>query len=270
MENNRNTEYERTISLTDLWIVFRKCWIFMLVVGILVGSLTITYAYLTYQEQYTAQSSVVVIRKGSGTTSTGGSYGTGDYSVDLYMVNDVAKLLKTPSFLNMVVEDLALNPEFEGKVSVKSLSRDIKIETYEDTRFVFFTNTANTKKDAELIAQTICRILKQQIEVNFDVDRVSILDDGFVSNTPSNSKITMLHLALPVMAAFMVMVVFLVIHMFDDKIKTPEDVEKHLGLNVLGMIPNIDAAGKVKSRYYAAYYAKYGKYKEYGHSSSKK
>lgn len=263
-----NTEYERTISLTDLLVVFKKCWILLAIVGIVVGALTFTYAIMTYQEQYTAESSLVVIRKGSGSGS--GSYGTGDYSVDLYMVNDVARLLKTPSFLNMVVEDLAQNPEFTGHVTVKSLERDIKIETFDDTRFVCFTNTASTKKNAELIAQSLCRLVKEQIEVNFDVDRVSIVDDGFVGNSPSNSKITMLHMVVPVLAVFGVYVVFLLIHMFDDKIRTPEDVEKYLGLNLLGMIPNIDAAGKIKSRYYTAYYSRYGKYSEYGQSKQPK
>lgn len=263
-----NTEYERTITLTDLLVVFKKCWIIMLVVGILVGALTLVYATMTYQEQYTANSSLVVIRKGSSTSS--GNYGTGDYSIDLYMVNDVAQLLKTPTFLNMVVEDLENNPAFKGKVSTSSLIRDIRIETFEDTRFVCFTNTANTKKDAEMIGQTICRLAKEKILEVFDVDRVSVVDDGFVKDYPSNSKITMLHLAIPVMAVIVVYAAFLLLHMFDDKIKTPEDVEKHLGLNVLGMIPNIDAAGKVKSRYYSAYYSRYGKYSEYGESKQPK
>ena len=262
------TEYGRTITLADLWLVFRKCWIIMLVAGIVIGAITFAYAYMSYTEIYTAQSSLVVIRKG-GTTSPG-SYGTGDYSVDLYMVNDVAEMLKRPSFLAAVVEDLEQNPEFGGKVSASSLARDIKIETFEDTRFVCFTNTAGTEKDASLIGQTICRLAKDKILEVFDVDRVSIVDNGFTKGTPSNGKIGMMHLVIPVAAAFAVYAVFMVLHLFDDKIKTPEDVEKHLGLTVLGMIPNIDAAGKVKSRYYSAYYAKYGKYSEYGSSASNK
>ena len=261
-----NVEHERTISIADLLTVFSRCWIIMMVIGIVVGSLTISYAIMTYQEEYTAESSLVVIRKSN---SNSDQYGTGDYSVDLYMVNDVSRLLKTPTFLQIVVNTLEANPEFEGEVTVKGLQRDLKIEIYEDTRFICFTNTANTRNDARLIAETICDTVKQQVEAQFDVDRVSIFDKGYVGNSPSNSKIGMLHLALPVMAAFITYIIFLVIHMFDDKIKTPEDVEKYLGLNMLGMIPNIDAAGKVKSRYYTSYYAKYGKYDRYGSSQKK-
>ena len=185
------------------------------------------------------------------------------------MVNDVTRLLKTPTFLQIVVNSLEANPEFEGNVTVKGLQNDLKIEIFDDTRFIFFTNTANTRKDANLIAKTICDTVKQQVEEKFDVDRVSIFDAGYVGNSPSNSKIGLLHLALPVMAVCITYIIFLMIHMFDDKIKTPEDVEKYLGLNMLGMIPNIDAAGKVKSRYYSSYYAKYGKYDRYGSSQKK-
>ena len=265
-----NVEHERTISIADLWNVFTKCWIVMMIVGIVVGSLTVSYAIMTYQEKYTAESSLVVIRKSTSSgTNKDPQYGTGDYSVDLYMVNDVTRLLKTPTFLQIVVNSLEANPEFEGNVTVKGLQNDLKIEIFDDTRFIFFTNTANTRKDANLIAKTICDTVKQQVEEKFDVDRVSIFDAGYVGNSPSNSKIGLLHLALPVMAVCITYIIFLMIHMFDDKIKTPEDVEKYLGLNMLGMIPNIDAAGKVKSRYYSSYYAKYGKYDRYGSSQKK-
>ena len=265
-----NIEHERTVNIADLWTVFSKCWIIMIVVGIVVGSLTISYAVMTYQEEYTAESSLVVIRKSSSNgTNKDPQYGTGDYSVDLYMVNDVSRLLKSPTFLQIVVNTLEANPEFNGEVSVKGLQRDLKIETFENTRYICFTNTANSRKDANLIAKTICDTVKQQVEEKFDVDRVSIFDAGYVDDDPSNTKIGLLHLALPVMAACITYIIFLVIHMFDDKIKTPEDVEKYLGLNMLGMIPNIDAAGKVKSRYYTSYYAKYGKYDRYGSSQKK-
>ena len=69
-----------------------------------------------------------------------------------------------------------------------------------------------------MIGQTICRLAKEKILEVFDVDRVSVVDDGFVKDYPSNSKITMLHLAIPVMAVIVVYAAFLLLHMFDDKI----------------------------------------------------
>ena len=34
--------------------------------------------------------------------------------------------------------------------------------------------------------------------------------------------------------------ILLAFYIFDDKIKTPDDIEKHLGLSVLGEIPEIE------------------------------
>lgn len=265
METN-NTENVRTISISDLMNVFRKCWIIMLAVVILVGALTVTYAVLTYQEIYTAESSLVVIRDGTG---SGGAYTTSDYSVDLYMVNDVAELINTQSFLNMVAEDLKQTPDFSNKnITVKSLRKSIKVITNEDSRFVYISNTAKTKQDAELIAHSICYRVEQEILKHLDADSVSIVDNGYTENIPSNSVISLMHLAIPVLAALMVYVVYLIFYVFDDKIKTQEDVDRYLGLNVLGMIPNIDSAGKIKSRYYTAYYGKYGQYQHTAQADS--
>ena len=41
-------------------------------------------------------------------------------------------------------------------------------------------------------------------------------------------------------AVVVVCAILLAFYIFDDKIKTPDDIEKHLGLSVLGEIPEIE------------------------------
>ena len=43
-----------------------------------------------------------------------------------------------------------------------------------------------------------------------------------------------------VIAIIVVCAILLAFYIFDDKIKTPDDIEKHLGLSVLGEIPEIE------------------------------
>ena len=43
-----------------------------------------------------------------------------------------------------------------------------------------------------------------------------------------------------VVAIIAVCAILLAFYIFDDKIKTPDDIEKHLGLSVLGEIPEIE------------------------------
>ena len=59
--------------------------------------------------------------------------------------------------------------------------------------------------------------------------------------------------------------IYVVVYILDDKIKTADDVEKYLGLTVLGLIPNSNAELYPRSRKY-----KYGKYKYQQYSGYRK
>jgi hypothetical protein len=54
----------------------------------------------------------------------------------------------------------------------------------------------------------------------------------------------------------MLLFIFLFIFLLDDRIRTEEDIERYLGLSILGDIPNIDDVKNKKKGYY--------KYKGYG------
>lgn len=64
------------------------------------------------------------------------------------------------------------------------------------------------------------------------------------------------------LAVVVVYGIFVLTYVLDDKIKTPDDVEKYLGLTVLGLIPNISGESGSK-------YGKYGKYAKYGRYGTK-
>ena len=62
-------------------------------------------------------------------------------------------------------------------------------------------------------------------------------------------------LAMGMAVALLVYGIYFVRYLLDDKINQPEDVEKYLGVSVLGVIPNSEDS---KRRYtkYGTYYAK--------------
>jgi hypothetical protein len=64
---------------------------------------------------------------------------------------------------------------------------------------------------------------------------------------------------ISLIAAIAVYGVFFVMYLLDDKISTADDVEKYLGVNILGMIPNrYDAQRKKKGK--SGYYYSYSAY----------
>jgi hypothetical protein len=70
-----------------------------------------------------------------------------------------------------------------------------------------------------------------------------------------------MYILVALIAAILVYAVFFLMFMFDDSVWTDEEIEKYLGLSVLGDIP--DANSTRKKGYGYRKYGKYGKYSSY-------
>ena len=69
--------------------------------------------------------------------------------------------------------------------------------------------------------------------------QVNVYELGTTDPEPCN-RVRMLTFAFAgVAAAVVTYVIFLIIFLLDDRIKTDEDVERYLGLSILGNIPNV-------------------------------
>ena len=259
MENN---ETSKSISVADLFEVFKKAWIAMVLVAVVVGALGFVYANMTYVEEYTATSKYAVLT--TITEKDQENYGSANYSMDLKAVKDVEMLLQTHYVINQVIDICKQNPEYTNKdnLNYKSITRRMSITTDPElTRFIILKIKDKSTKDAEILSQAVCDVIRPVASDKLKVD-VNDTDVGVDAERPSNGKYGTIVKLLPFVMAAMMYVLFFVIHYYDDKIKTEEDVSRELGLNLLGVIPNIEDSGKIKSRYYKKYNG--GRYYRYG------
>ncbi|MBO5789754.1 MAG: hypothetical protein J6R40_01215 [Clostridia bacterium] len=259
MENN---ETSKSISVADLFEVFKKAWIAMVLVAVVVGALGFVYANMTYVEEYTATSKYAVLT--TITEKDQENYGSANYSMDLKAVKDVEMLLQTHYVINQVIDICKQNPEYTNKdnLNYKSITRRMSITTDPElTRFIILKIKDKSTKDAEILSQAVCDVIRPVASDKLKVD-VNDTDVGVDAERPSNGKYGTIVKLLPFVMAAMMYVLFFVIHYYDDKIKTEEDVSRELGLNLLGVIPNIENSGKIKSRYYKKYNG--GRYYRYG------
>lgn len=72
--------------------------------------------------------------------------------------------------------------------------------------------------------------------------KTKISSSGKVPSNPSNKNSMRNAIIFGIIGAAIICAILIMVFIFDDKIKTPDDVEKQLGLSVLGAIPEIDEA----------------------------
>ncbi len=124
----------------------------------------------------------------------------------------------------------------------------IKVNSDDETCIVSVTATTGTKKLSAAISNAVMCLFGEYIndfmegEDGEDTVKTKISSSGAIPTSPSNANSTRNAVIFGAIGGALICAILVVIFIFDDKIKTPDDVEKQLKLSVLGAIPEIDEA----------------------------
>lgn len=240
------TTNEKVISPKVLWDTLRRCWIFVLIVAFVTGGTVFLVKKLTYKKAYGALSSFIMITANPDT----GNYSSGNYSMDLKRVTDVEYLMtKSLTATDIAIEKLKATEGYTGPITRSAILNSFSMMTYENSRYVTIYTTADTQENANTLATVLVEVANTMVDNNLsDVDSFRIVDKGKPSGV-SNRMFSSLDYALPFLAGLAVYVLFLLVALFDDRIRTPEDAQRCLSLNILGCLPDMDRAERHWLRY---------------------
>lgn len=246
MTNKRETE----IRFSDLWSVLKGCWIIVLAVAIFVGGVAFALLHLTHKDAYTATSTIWALGSNANASTSGGKTSTSDVSIGTYLINDYKELILTDSVLEAAIEGAGAD------ISVAALKKNIEIKNNEETRVMYVSVTAGDKVEAMKLSNALSTAFCDRINAKSDEGKtlVSVWDLAKEPKQISNPVSILLVALIAIVAAGAAYAVFLVIHLMDDKINTPGDVERYLGLNLLGVIPNREDARRRGMRAKKYYY----------------
>lgn len=236
----------KTKSLRDFLNIFISRFWIITGAALLAFLLVLGYTLITYTPMYTSTATVYLLRQDG---DDNGSVSSSDFSLALSTVNDCTVLLTSHNVLDKVIENLGM------PITYSELKSMISIQNPDSTRVLMISITTDTNPgDAKTIVDELCRIGAQSITHFMGINQVNIIDEGTYSEQPSNSKFSIYPFLAGIITGVLVFVIYLIIFILDDKINTEEDVNKYLGLNVLGYIPNrndVKAQNGKHSRYSA-------------------
>jgi len=186
-----------------------------------------------------------------------------EYNLAIRAIYDYDYMLKSKTVLNAVREKLKDEVDDPVLNSYSSLRQALKISNPLDTRILEVSIESEDPKASKLIVDAICEIGMEKIAETMDGEgQASLFEKGSVRpvSSPCNKTGVVTYIIVGLCVAVAAFVVFLIIHMFDDRIKTNEEVEEYFGLSILGDIPDANESNVKRYRRYG----RYGAYKHYG------
>lgn len=154
-----------------------------------------------------------------------------DVQLGTQLTKDYAELIGSRYVLEEVIQRLSLEEEYE------ELFKKVKVETPTDTRIVAITVEDTDPVLAMETANAIREAASAHIQNVMDIDAVNVVETANMPTEKSGPNCLLWTLVGGAVGVLLVCAVILVQYLLDDTIKNTEDVEKHLGLSTLALIP---------------------------------
>ena len=222
--DNRDDVIE--IDLVELLgVILHNLWI-IIVSGVIVAAVALLVSYFIITPKYESVTKIYVISKTNADTMT-----YSDLQAGSTLTKDYKELVKSRPVLEEVLAETGID------VELKDLEAQITVEVPQDTRIVSITVEDKDPYEARIIADSVRIAASKHIREVMDTEAVNVVEEASLpieKSSPSILKNTAIGYAV---GLFLAIAIVIINYIMDDTIKTPDDVEKFLGVSVLGSIP---------------------------------
>lgn len=219
----------KTMELKEyLDIIIKKKWLIILL-PLIATMITAYVSFYIVDQVYEANTTLYIINKSSGSEF---SIAYNDLLVGQQLVKDYKEIVKSRRITSEVIEELEL-----GNISSSMLSEKINVNARNDTRLIEIKVQDSSPQTAVDIANKLAEVFTREIVNIMKVENISIVDTAQLPEHPIKPR-PMMNIAVAfILGLLTALGISFIIEYLDDTIKTTDDVEKYLGLTVLGTIP---------------------------------
>ncbi|HHU91293.1 MAG TPA: hypothetical protein GXZ22_09615 [Clostridiaceae bacterium] len=219
------------INIKDLIrLVFSKWWVFVSCILISGSAAYIWTNYFTIP----VYSSSTTLYVGKNIESEG--IQTSDLSLGSILINDYRELAKSKLVAREVIEEMGLR-----NVSPASLAGKIVVSQKNESRVIQISVNDTNPQMAMELTNKVAEVLQKKIIEIMQIENVQIIDRAELQPYPVSPNHRLNYMIGIILGLIVGMGIILLIIYFDNTVKTPEDVKKHLDLPVIGTIPTFKA-----------------------------
>lgn len=222
---------EIAIDVVQLFKILWKKKIAIILTAIVAAVLAFGVSSFVLTPEYSSTTRIYVVNRNQ---SENAGLTNQDLQAGSYLVKDYKEIILSQDVLEKVISNLKLEQTGKG------LSKKIQVTVPVDTRIVSIVVKDDQPEEASRIANALREVAAEKIIKVTRVSDVTTLEEARPALTPSSPNIRR-NTALAFLAGGAVMViVVLLLELFDDRVKRPEDVEEVMQVALLGIVPDLD------------------------------
>lgn len=236
MQERQRDEME--IDLLELFSVVWHNLLLIIEIGLCVGALSFLYTSTLVPKQYVSTTKVYILNRQSDSVNVTYS----DLQSGATLTKDYKELIKSLPVMEKVVAQLNLD------ISPEHLANKITVNSPADTRIIEISVSDTDPYRANAMANAVRIAASAQISQVMDIEAINIVQKASYPDHPSSPSAMKNTMMGCILGAMLTIAVLIMLYLLDDTVKTPEDVEKVLGMSVLGSIPVLKDEEKKKRK----------------------
>ena len=222
---------EETIELKELIGIFLKRKIMIAIIAIFFTIISIVYTVFILTPVYKSDTTLMVNNaKGLSAGDIASSFSLGDINLNQKLVITYGEIVKSRIVLEQVIDRLDLD------MSYGQLLSNIQSSPVGSTEILRISVESLDPDKAAVIANEIADVFVKEVMRILKVNNVETIDKAIPNENPINYRLV-LNVVIALVLGIMVGVFLaFLLEYLDQTIKTESDVEKYLGVNVVGSI----------------------------------
>lgn len=213
------------IDLVELFYAILSRWTIILLTTVVLATLGYCYGRFVVTPVYSSNSALYVLSKSTSITSMA------DIQVGANLTNDYMVVIKGRPVLEQVIENLGLEMNYD------TLKNKVSVTNESNTRILNISVRDHDIKLAKVIADEIANVSSSFISEKMDQDPPTILQYGYTDTKRVNRSPNSFALIGALAGLIISVGIAVLLYLLNDKIMTPEDLEKRTGLNTLATLP---------------------------------
>lgn len=230
---------EETISLKELFQTLKKRLSLIIIIAAIATATSGIVSYFLLTPIYQSSTQILVNQS----KNQEQVYNYNEVQTNLQLINTYTVIIKSPAILDKVIEKENLD------MSTGALNELVTVSSEQNSQVVNIAVQNEDPKIAADIANSIAVTFQEEISKIMKVDNVSILTQAQLGENPSPIKPKpLMNMAIALVVGLMAGVgLSFLLEYLDNTLKSEQDIEKVLGLPVLGAITTINMEEEAKA-----------------------
>jgi len=209
-------------------ILLKRAW-FIIIFPIIASILSMYVSFFVLEPVYESNTTLYIINKPNGSELP---IAYNDLLISQQLVKDYKEIIKSRRVTSRVMDELGIT-----NLDSSQLANKISVNAKNDTRLIEIKVQDSSPELASNIANKVADVFTSEVIKIMNVENINIVDTAQSPISPIKPK-PLMNIAVAFILGLLIAVgLAFAVEYLDDTVKSTEDVEKYLGVTVLGSIP---------------------------------